>query len=116
MATDTPVLYGVRCTDTDPIGHRAGKVYAEGASWEVIARLAVANPCYELVTSADGGQTWWPVAGPEDPKLIHGVAGFGPCPGCGERCPVVNDGVICMTRTHNGLPCLGNGLPARAEP
>lgn len=91
MATDTPVLYGLRCTDTDPIGHRAGKVYAEGASWEVIARLAVANLCYELVTSADGGQTWWPVAGPEDPKLIHGVAGFGPCPGCGERCPVVNE-------------------------
>jgi len=57
MTTNT-VLYGLRCTDPDPVGHRAGHIYAEGQDRETIARLAADSRCYELVTSTDGGQTW----------------------------------------------------------
>lgn len=99
-------LFGLRCTDPDPIGHRAGEIYAQGRDWKPVARLAADSRCYEAVCSHDGGKTWWPTTDP----------GFGDCPGCGERCPVVNGGILCMTRTHNGLPCLGNGLPPAGQP
>lgn len=51
-------LFGLRCTDPDPIGHRVGEIYAQGQDWQTIARLAVANRCYELVVSSDNGVTW----------------------------------------------------------
>lgn len=52
------VLYGVRCTDPDPIGHQLGRVVAHSQDHATMASLAANNPCYELVTSRDRGKTW----------------------------------------------------------
>jgi hypothetical protein len=58
MSDQPAVLWGVRCTDPDPIGHTRGHVYAQSADRQQMTALADDSRCYELVTSTDGGETW----------------------------------------------------------
>lgn len=55
--SDTPTfLYGMRCADASH--PEQGTVYGSCLSREQAASLAESVPCYELVVSTDGGQTW----------------------------------------------------------
>lgn len=58
MSDQPAVLWGVRCTDPDPIGHQLGRVCATGQDRHRMHSLAVSERCYELVVSSDGGETW----------------------------------------------------------
>lgn len=51
-------LWGVRCTDPDPIGHQLGRICAQSQDRHRMWSLAIGEPCYELVVSRDGGETW----------------------------------------------------------
>lgn len=57
MTTEAPtVLFGLQCADPDH--PEVGTVYGTCLAEQQARSLAAGVPCYQLVTSTDGGNTW----------------------------------------------------------